>query len=128
MKNKNKKLMARFLLPIVFFLLSASCFSQPNYNVTDPEKSFKDAKEYFIKGEYSIAYPLLKPLLDKYPENTKSSHSYLNEDVVYYYTVYDLKLNQEIAEEEAKRLIDTTNNQPRQQLMNFYLAQYYFVR
>lgn len=120
--------MARFLLPIVFFLLSASCFSQPNYNVTDPEKSFKDAKEYFIKGEYSIAYPLLKPLLDKYPENTRSSHSYLNEDVVYYYIVCELKLNQEIADEEAKRFIGAANNKPRQQLMSFYLAQYYFVR
>ena len=62
--------MTRFFLPIAFMLLSVSCFSQANYNVTDPEKNFKEAKEFFIKGEYSLAYPLLKPLLDKYPENT----------------------------------------------------------
>ncbi|HXS58108.1 MAG TPA: tetratricopeptide repeat protein, partial [Hanamia sp.] len=119
--------MNRFLLP-VFILLSVSCFSQPNYNVTDPEKDFKQAKEFFIKGEYSLAYPLLKPLLDKYPENTKSSHSYLNQDVDYYYIVCGLKLNQEIAEESAKLFIDAANNEPRQQMMSFHLARYYFTK
>jgi len=119
--------MNRFLLP-VFILLSVSCFSQPNYNVTDPEKDFKQAKEFFIKGEYSLAYPLLKPLLDKYPENTKSSHSYLNQDVDYYYIVCGLKLNHEIAEESAKLFIDAANNEPRQQMMSFHLARYYFTK
>ena len=120
--------MNRLLLPIAFVLLSASCFSQPNYNVTDPEKNFKEAKEFFIKGEYSLAYPLLKPLLDKYPENTQSSHAYLNQDIRYYYIVCGLKLNQEIAETEAKRFVDAANNEPRQQMMSFHLARYYFTR
>ena len=119
--------MNRFLLP-VFILLSVSCFSQPNYNVTDPEKDFKQAKEFFIKGEYSLAYPLLKPLLDKYPENTKSSHSYLNQDIDYYYIVCGLKLNQETAEEAAKLFVDAANNEPRQQMMSFHLARYYFTK
>ena len=120
--------MTRFLLPIAFTLLSFTCFSQANYKVTDPEKSFKDAREYFIKGEYTLAYPLLKPLLDKYPENTTSSHAYLNQDIEYYFIVCELKLNQEVAENEAKRYIDAANNEPRQQLMSFHLAQYYFIR
>jgi tetratricopeptide (TPR) repeat protein len=128
MKNKLIILMARFFLPVIFFLISASCFAQPNYNVTDPEKSFKDAKDYFIKGQYSIAYPLLKPLLDKYPDNTTSSHSYLNQDVAYYTIVCELKLDQEIAAEDARRFIAAAANKPRQQLMSFYLAQYYFKK
>ena len=81
------KLMTRFFLPIAFILLSVSCFAQANYKVTDPEKNFKDAKDLFIKGEYTLAYPLLKSLMDKYPENTKSSHAYLNEDVEYFFIV-----------------------------------------
>ncbi|HXR83104.1 MAG TPA: tetratricopeptide repeat protein [Hanamia sp.] len=120
--------MSRFFLPIAFTLISASCFSQANYSVTDPEKKFKDAREYFMKGEYTLAYPLLKPLLDKYPENTKSSHAYLNADIEYYFIVCELKLNQQIAEDQAKRFIDAANNEPRQQLMSFHLAQYYFTR
>jgi len=127
-KLKIVKLMSRLVLIAVLIVFSVSCFSQPNYNVTDPEKSFKDAREFFIKGEYSLAYPLLKPLLDKYPENTKSSHAYLNQDIAYYYIVCELKLNQEIAEEDAKRFIDASNNEPRQQLMSFHLAQYFFIK
>ena len=120
--------MNRIFLPIAFILISAACFSQPNFNITDPEKNFKDAKEFFIKGEYSLAYPLLKPLLDKYPENTQSSHAYLNQDVQYYYIVCGLKLNQETAEAEAMRFVDAANNEPRQQMMSFHLARYYFTK
>ncbi len=120
--------MTRFFLPLVCMILSAPCFSQANYSVTDPQKDFKEAEYYFLKGEYSLAYPLLKPLLDKYPENTKSSHAYLNQDIEYYFTVCELKMNQTVAEESAKRFIDAANNEPRQQLMSFHLAQYYFTR
>ena len=120
--------MTRFFLPIAFILLSVSCFAQANYKVTDPEKNFKDAKDLFIKGEYTLAYPLLKSLMDKYPENTKSSHAYLNEDVEYFFIVCELRMNQEVAEDEATRFISSATNEPRQQLMSFHLAQYYFTR
>ena len=120
--------MTRIFLPFLFIVFSIPCFSQANYSVTDPQKDFKEAEYFFLKGEYSLAYPLLKPLLDKYPENTKSSHAYLNQDIEYYFVVCELKLNQSIAEEAAKRFIDAANNEPRQQLMSFHLAQYYFLR
>jgi TolA-binding protein len=120
--------MTRFFLSFLFIVFSIPCFSQANYSVTDPQKDFKEAEYFFLKGEYSLAYPLLKPLLDKYPENTKSSHAYLNQDIEYYFVVCELKLNQSIAEEAAKRFIDAANNEPRQQLMSFHLAQYYFLR
>ncbi len=120
--------MIRLFLPLAFFVLSLSCFSQPNYNVTDPEKNFKEAKDYFIKGEYSLAYPLLKPLKDKYPDNTQSSHAYLNQDIDYYYIVCGLKLNQSVAEDAAQRFIDAANNEARQQIMSYNLAKYYFIK
>ena len=120
--------MNRLFLSIAFFLFSLFTFAQPNNNVTDAEKDFKVAKEHFIKGDYSLAYPLLKPLMDKYPENTQSSHSYLNQDIAYYYIVCGLKLNQETAEAAAMRFIDAANNEPRQQMMSFHLARYYFTK
>ncbi|MEP6951008.1 MAG: tetratricopeptide repeat protein [Ginsengibacter sp.] len=110
----------------IFFCLS--CFSQANFNVTDPEKDFKEAKEYFIKDQYSLAYPLLKALVDKYPENTQSSHAYLNQDLEYYYIVCGLELNQPVAEDAAHRFIEAANNEPRQQIMSFHLAKYYFTK
>src|SRR5665647_2191614 len=117
--------MNRLFFPIALLLLSVSCFSQTNYNITDPEKDYKEAKEFFIKDEFSLAYPLFKALQDKYPENTQSSHSYINQDVEYYYIVCGLKLNQSVAEDEAKRFINAADNEPRQQIMSYYLAKYY---
>ncbi len=120
--------MNRLFFPIALILFSLSGFSQTNYNITDPEKSFKEAKEYFIKGEYSLAYPLLKPLKDKYPENTESSHAYLNQDIEYYFIVCGLKLNQSVSEDAAQRYIDAAGNEARQQIMSYNLAKYYFTR
>ena len=120
--------MNRILFSVTLFLLSLSCFSQANYNVTDPEKNFKEAKEFFIKDEYSLAYPLLKALRDQYPENTESNHAYINQGLEYYYIVCGLKLNQQVAEDEAHRYIDAANNEPRQQMMSYHLAKYYFTK
>jgi tetratricopeptide (TPR) repeat protein len=120
--------MNRLFFPIALLLLSVSCFSQTNNNITDPEKDYKEAKEFFIKDEFSLAYPLFKALQDKYPENTQSSHSYINQDVEYYYIVCGLKLNQPVAADEAKRFIDAADNEPRQQIMSYYLAKYYFLK
>jgi tetratricopeptide (TPR) repeat protein len=120
--------MKQFLFAVAILLPSLSSFAQANYNVTDPERDFKEAKEFFIKDQYSLAYPLLKNLKDKYPENTQSSHAYLNQDIAYYYIVCGLKLSQEVAEDEATRFVDAANNEPRQQMMSYHLAQYYFTK
>ena len=120
--------MNRLFFPLILILFSLSCFSQPNYNITDPEKNFKEVKEHFIKGEYSLAYPILKSLKDAYPENTQSSHAYLNQDIEYYYIVCGLKLNQSVAQDAAQRFIEAANNEPRQQIMSYNLAKYFFTK
>jgi tetratricopeptide (TPR) repeat protein len=120
--------MNRLFFSVAIVLVTHAGYAQPNLNVTDPEKDFKEAKEYFIKDQFGLAYPLLKTLKDKYPENTQSSHAYLNQDLEYYYIVCGLKLNQAVAEDEAHRFIEAANNEPRQQMMSFHLARYYFTR
>lgn len=120
--------MNRFTLTSLAVLFTFSSFAQANYNVTDPGKDYKQAKEYFIKGDYALAYPLLKPLADKYPDNTASSHAYLNQDIQYYYIVTGLKLGHSLAEEKAQRFIESATNEPRQQMMSFHLARYYFLK
>jgi tetratricopeptide (TPR) repeat protein len=113
---------------LLALLLSLNSFSQGNFNITDPEKQFKEAKDLFIKEEYSLAYPLLKELKQHYPENTITDHTYLNQDVDYYYIVCGLRLDQPVAEAEAKQFIASANNEPRQQIMGYHLAKYYFVK
>ncbi len=120
--------MNRLLITFGLLITSAVGFCQANYNVTDPEKEFKEAKEFFMKDEYSLAYPILRSLKDQFPENTQSSHAYLNQDLEYYYIVCGLKLNQSVAESEAKRYILSANNEPRQQMLSYQLAKYYFAK
>ena len=118
----------RISLLLFAAILSLPVFAQPSHAVTDPEKKFKDAKELFVKEQYALAYPLLAELKREYPDNTTSEHTYLNDDVNYYYTVCQLQLQQPAAEQEAKHYIDVVKNEPRKELMSYYLAKFYFVK
>ncbi|MEO6454171.1 MAG: tetratricopeptide repeat protein [Ginsengibacter sp.] len=113
---------------LFLLIMSPPCFSQSNFNITDAEKNFKEAKDFFIREQYMLAYSLLKDLKQKYPENTQTSHLYVNQDIDYYYIVCGLKLNHQIAEAEAKNFIEVANNEPRQQIMGYNLARYYFIK
>ncbi|MEP6675526.1 MAG: tetratricopeptide repeat protein [Ferruginibacter sp.] len=118
----------KFSFLLLAVVLSLRSFAQPTHFVTDDEKKYKDAKELFAREDYGLAYPLLKDLKKKYPDNTISDHTYINDDVDYYYTVCQLKLEQPVAVDDAKQYIETVSNEPRRQLMSFHLAHYYFTK
>jgi tetratricopeptide (TPR) repeat protein len=114
------------LLLAVAFLLPA--FSQPTHSIIDAEKKFKDAKALFVQEQFALAYPLFAELKTIYPDNTVSDHAYLNDDIAYYYIACQLKLQQPVAEQEARHYISVVNNEPRRQLMSHHLAKYYFIK
>ncbi len=103
-------------------------FSQPTHSIIDPEKKFKDAKEFFMQEQFALAYPLLAELKAENPDNTASNHTYINDEVNYYYIVCELKLKQPIAEDEAKHYINVVSNEPRRELLSYHLAKYYFLK
>jgi tetratricopeptide (TPR) repeat protein len=117
---------------IIFMLLavagSFSAIAQPTHSITDPERKYKDAKEFFVKEQYALAYPLMKELKELYPPNTISDHTYINDDVTYYSIACQLKLMQPVAEDEATTYINSITNEPRRQLLSFHLAHYYFLK
>ena len=117
---------------ITFFLMAAafslSAFAQPTHTQTDSEKKFKDAKELFVKEQFALAYPMFAELKATYPDNTVSDHTYINDDVNYYYIACELKLQQPIAAQEARHYINVVSNEPRRQLMSYHLAKFYFVK
>jgi TolA-binding protein len=113
---------------LLFVATSLSSFAQPTHSFTDPERKYKEAKEFFVKEQYAKAYPLVKELKHQYPANTISDHTYMNDDINYYYIACQLKLMQEVAEKEAVSYIHSVNNEPRKQVMSFHLAHYYFLK
>ena len=117
----------KFLLSLFAAMLSVASFAQPTHAITDPELKYKQVKELIVQEHYALAYPLLKELKAQYPDNTISDHTYLNDDVNYYYIVCELKLMQPVAKEDAVQYLNAVNNQPRRELLSFHLAHYYFL-
>lgn len=118
----------KILLTLLVTFIGYKSFSQASYVNIDIEKKYKEAKELFVKDQFALAYPLLKELKQQYADNTLSDHTYINDDVNYYYIVCQLKLKHHVAEKEARRYVDVVANEPRRQLMSYHLAKYYFLQ
>ena len=108
--------------------LGITAIAQPTHSITDPEKKYKAAKEFFTQEQYAFAYPLVKELRNEYPAGQASNHSYLNDDIEYFYLACRLRLLEEAAAPDAAYYINTVTNDPRVQLLSFHLAHYYFLK
>ena len=117
----------KILLTLVTSLSVFLLFAQPTHVVLDNEKMYKQAKAFFLDEQYALAYPLLKELNNVKTDASKSDHTYLNDDIDFYYIVSELKLMLPIAEDQADDYIKQVNNEPRKNQMCFYLGHYYFL-
>jgi TolA-binding protein len=118
MKNLSFLLIATFL--------SISVFSQQTRFYTDPESVFKEAKEYFQKDQFSLAYPLFKELKQSVRETDKANTAITVQEINYYTTVCALKQGEGRAEQEAQEYIDVEKNTARTQMMSYHLGEYFF--
>ena len=117
----------------LFSLASAAVFSAVVYSqqtafYSDPQTKFKEAKEYFQKEQYSLAYPLLKQLKLDVRETDIANHEITVQEINYYTTVCALKQDESRAEDDAIDYIDLEKNNARVQMMNYHLGEYYFRR
>jgi TolA-binding protein len=109
-----------------FTVLSFCSFAQQTGNYKNPAERFEQAKEYFQKGQYNLAYPIFKELQQSIKEVDRINQANTVQEIDYYTTVAALKQNESRAEYDAKQYIDVTKNNARVQMMNFHLAEYYF--
>lgn len=115
-------------ISLLFFaaIIAISSYSQQTRYYTDPQEKFKDAKEFFQKEQYSLAYPLLKELQRDRRETDRISEPIVSQEINYYTTVCALKQNESIAENLAKDFINLEKNNARKQMMSFHLGEYYY--
>ena len=97
-------------LLVIAILLSVSVFSQKTRLYIDPDEKYKEAKEYFQKEQYSLAYPLFKELQSSVRETDKANKAITVQEISYYTTVCALKQNEGRAEDEAQEYIDMEKN------------------
>ena len=113
---------------LVLMMIGLSLFSsaQQSRFINDPQEAFNQAKEYFQKEQYSLAYPILKDLEQKRRETDRSNDALNYQDIRYYATVCALKQNEERAVYNAQEFIDLEDNAARVQMMSFHLAEYFY--
>src|SRR6478752_78678 len=119
MKNRSIALVAT-----VFSVFSLH--AQQTLIFKDPQEKFKEAKEYYQKEQYSIAYPLFKELQQASRETNYINDALVTQEINYYTTVLALKQNENRAEETAIDFIELEENNARVQQMNFHLGEFYY--
>lgn len=120
--------MKKITVFIVLVTFVHCSFAQQTRFINDPQGTFKQAKEYFQREQFSLAYPLFKDLQLKQREPDRSSEAINTQEIKYYTTVCALKQDERAAIDKAKDFIDLEDNTARVQMMNFHLAEYYFRR
>jgi TolA-binding protein len=119
MKNRSIALVAAIISVI-------SLQAQQTRIFTDPQEKFKEAKEYYQKEQYSLAYPLFKELQQAAKETNYINDPLVMQEINYYTTALSLKQNEGRAEATAIDYIELEKNNPRVQQMNFHLGEYYY--
>jgi TolA-binding protein len=118
--------MKKFSFGLIALHLCISSLAQQTAIYTDPQESFKQAKEFYQKEQYSLAYPIFKELEQSIRSTDPADHAVMTQEVKYYATVCALKQNEGNAEIKAKEYIELEKNNARVEMMNFQLAEYYF--
>ena len=103
--------------------VSAVSFSQQTTFFKEPNEKFNEAKEYFQKEQYSLAYPLFKELQQSLRESDKVNLPIEAQEINYYTVVSALKQNEGRAEQDALEYIDVTKNNARAQLWQILFFQ-----
>ncbi|HJW16353.1 MAG TPA: tetratricopeptide repeat protein [Flavisolibacter sp.] len=118
--------MKKICTSLSFCFICVFSYSQQTFFFKNPKETFNEAKEYFQKEQYSLAYPLFKELQQSVRETNVVNDPIEVQEINYYATVSALKQNEGRAEQDALQFIDVTKNNARVQMMNFHLAEYYF--
>ena len=87
-----------------------SSYAQQTVFYKAPQDRFYEAKEYYQKEQYNLAYPILKELQQTYTQTDKINNSIVAQEVDYYAIACALKQNETRAEQDAQVFIEVTKN------------------
>jgi TolA-binding protein len=119
-------MMKKIFLPILGCVATYASYSQQTFFIKSSQDPFNQAKEYFQKEQYNLAYPILKELRENLTESDKINRTVVAQEIEYYAIVSSLKQNESSAELDAQVYADVTKNNARAEMMRFHLAEYYF--
>ena len=115
------KIVSSFLLSTMLFFANAQYTMVNN----DVDANYKLAKDYFLKEQYSLAYPIFKNLYNNGIDKSNYTTT-VNLESKYYYITCGLKLNDVSASPKAIEFIALEHHEPRIQMMSFQLGEYFY--
>ena len=118
--------MYRSILVLSILIAATTAKAQQTRFIADPERTFKQAREYYQKEYYSLAYPLFKDLNLQLRETDRSNQALNYQDIQYYTITCELRLDQKSAENAALQYVSMDDNAARVEMMNYQLGEYYF--
>src|SRR4051812_6934189 len=86
--------MKKLIVPVLFVLMAQASMAQEVKGIADPLTSFRQAKEYYQKEYYSLAYPIFKELNLGLSERDRSGQALNYQEIKYYTIVCALKQNE----------------------------------
>ncbi len=115
-----------YILFILFSCFSFQVAAQSTSIYHDPELKFKQAQEYFMNDQYSLALPLLRELKQEVETSTILNHSIQVQEIDFFLLACGLQQNDERSIMPSREFIMVVHNMPRTQQLSFHLANYYF--
>ncbi len=115
-----------YIISIFFSCFIFQVSAQTTAINKDPEAKFKQAQEFFMNDQYSLALPLLRELKQEVQSTTILNHSIQVQEIDFYLLACGLQQNDERALAPSREFIAVVHNQPRTQQLSFHLANYYF--
>ncbi|HRP31990.1 MAG TPA: tetratricopeptide repeat protein [Agriterribacter sp.] len=111
---------------MVLLCVTTQSIAQQSRILTDPQANFNQAKAFFQRGEYSLAYPLFRELRNGMRSTDRSNNNITYDDVQFYTIACELQQNETFAAEEAELFIVLNYNPALTQKLSFHLAEFYF--
>ena len=113
---------------ITYILLFACCSftlqlsAQTTAINNDPQARFKQAQEFFLNDQYSLALPLLRELKQEVQTATVLNSGIQVQEIDYYLLACGLQQNDERAVAPSREFITVVHNMPRTQQLSFHLG------
>lgn len=115
-----------FILACTLGCIATTTRSQPSAINTDPLATYKQAKEFFQKEQFSLAYPLFKSLRQETRSTDRTNNAIATDDIHFYALACGLQQNESFSAKDAEHFIGLNYNPSLTERLSFYLAEYYF--
>lgn len=121
--------MNKFHLILFVFLsfTSLNVLAQPTHTLADKEAKLKQLQTFVQQGDYALAYPIAQELKLRRVDAFSVEPSYVGDDVAFYNILCGLKLNHDVAKEEAANYILSNSNAARTSSLAYHLGHAYFL-